>query len=109
MSALGQFLLQLLRQVVGGGPEAAENHRPDALRQQPFELLQQLLEFGIVCLAAQAIRALDQILQQPGISRLRQISPWGSFFCAELFFRAIENGERGHRLQVISQLVFAGG
>ena len=52
VSAFGQFLHQLLRQVVGGGPEAAEDHRPEALRQQPLELFQQLLELGIVGLAA---------------------------------------------------------
>jgi len=109
MGSLRQFLLQLLRQVVGGGPEAAEDHWPEALRQQPLELLEQLLELGIVGLAAQAIRALDQIPQQPGIGRLRQIAPRGGFLCAEFFFRAIENGERGHGFQVIGQLVFAGG
>ena len=109
MGSLRQFLLQLLRQVVGGGPETAEDHRPEALRQQSLELFEQLLELGIVGLAAQAIGAPDQILQQPGISRVRQIGPRGGFFCAELLFRTVEHGERGHGFEVIGQLVIAGG
>ena len=55
MGSLGQFLVQLLRQVVGGGPETAEDHWPEALRQQGLELFKKLLELGVVGLAAQAI------------------------------------------------------
>ena len=94
---------------MGGGPETAEDHRPEAFRQQRLELFQQLLELGIVGLAAQSIRALDQIPQQLGIYYISKIGPWGGLFCAELFFRAVENGKGGHRFQVIGQLVFAGG
>ena len=106
MAALGQFLTQLLGQVMGGGAEAAEHHRPEAFRQQCFELLDQLLELGVVGLAPQQVRPGDQILQVLGVFRDGEIGAGCRLLTTELLLGAIEHRELGHGFEVEGQLVF---
>ena len=67
MAPFGQGLGELLRQVVGGWPEAAEDHRPIAIGQQCLHLADQLLELWVLGWALERLRSLDQIFEPAGI------------------------------------------
>ena len=105
VAALWQCLFELLGEVVRRRPEAAEDHRAKAFLEQGIQLLDQLLELGVVCLAAQEIGSSDQILEVLRVFCNGQISTGCCFLSAESLVGSIQHRQGSHGFQVGGNLV----
>jgi hypothetical protein len=59
---------------VGGGAEAAEDHRPVALAQQLLHLPHQLPQLGVLAGAPQTLGRFDQRFEMGAIGLHRQVA-----------------------------------
>ena len=92
---------------MGGGAEAAEDHRPEPLRQQPLHLPDQLAQLRVLGQAAQGLRSADHVLQLLAVGFDRQVSARCCLLFAHLLIEPVEHPLAGQGFQLAELLFLA--